>query len=879
MNFHNIIKVYKTDWKKILKNPVAIIILAGLCVIPSLYAWVNIQACWNVYENTDTIPVAVVNNDKDAYYKDKKINVGSNIEAQLKKNHKIKWIFTNSKDANMGLVDSTYYAMIEIPSDFSSKFLTVLTDKPQKPQIIYKVDTKANPVASKITSTAKTTLIQQITSEFISSVNETAFSSLNVVGKNASNNKEDIIKVKDAVINIGSNMSVITNSLQSIGTNSDNLNVFLDSISATMPAVQSGLESVGKSNSDNQKILKSMQTSVDNSVKNVDLNLNYVQISNTKIKNLFSSLNDSASSANSSKINTVLPAISTQLDSMNSSIDATVDYLKQCNSYDYNADIDKAITSLTKLKANLIELRKSLADLQVQLKNLSGSLDQMYDYLEKEIPQLKNDMESIDQALSSTITRLEELNKTNSSQELTQAIQALKAIQQSGLKDKLITVLEDIKNSKPAVQAALKSLDETITVTIQQIDSANTYIDAAVKFLQTAKSSNTVNKQQISNIITCLQTTKPYITDEQNQISSIRKQLNSANSIAKNTANIVNNDANKIASQMDDAVRLYNSNVKSDLKNIGDNLIATTKDASELIQNAQDLSSQLSSMVKTAKEGNELASEFSNSLNKKLQEFKGVISSLASKFEQVNNNDIVEIISILQNDPKLMGDYVSNPFDIKQESINPIPNYGSGMSPIYSTLSLWVGCLLLSSILTVKVAKFDGIEKLTLREKHFGKMLLFSTLAVIQGLIVSIGDILILKIYLVNPGLFIFFSVFSSLVFSIITFTLVSTLGNVGKALSIIYLILQVAGSGGSYPIQIDPMIFRILQPLFPFTYTLGGFREAIAGPLVSSVLINIVGLVLFAVIFLVGGYFTVKPLNDTIHQFEHSFKKSGLGE
>lgn len=879
MNFHHIIKVYRQDWKRILKNPVAIIILAGLCVLPSLYAWVNIQACWNVYENTDTIPVAVVNNDKDAYFKGKKINVGDQIVQQLKKNHKIKWIFTNTRDADLGLLDSTYYAMIEIPSDFSSRILTVLTDKPQKPQIVYKVDTKANPVASKITSTANNTLIQQVTAEFISTVNETAFASLNKVGQNADKNKEDIIKVKDAVIGMNRNMGAITSSLQGVESNSDNLNDFLKSISATMPSIQSGLESVGKANSDNQKILQSMQTSVDQSAKNVDLNLNYAQLSNTKISNLFNSLNDSAASASSSKINTVLPVISTQLNSMNNSIDATIDYLKQCNSYDYNADIDKAITSLNNLKSSLTTLRKSLVEMQTQLQKFSGSLDQFYDYLNQAAPLLEQNIKSTDEALKSAYDALYTLSQTIDNADLKKAVEALGKIKDAGLGDQLIKLVEEIRTSKPQVKAAIKSLNDTLVVTEKEIDTANGYVDAAVKALQTAKTENKVKKQQITNIIHDLQATKPYITDEQNQIAGIRSHLNSANSIAKSTADLLNKDSSQIANQMTSAIRLYNSGVKDDLKSIGDNLVVTMKDASELIRNAQDLSSQITSMVNTAQEGSQLASEFSGSLNKKLTEFKDVISALGGKFEQVNNNDIMEIINILQNNPKLMGDYVSNPFDIQQESINKIPNYGSGMAPLYTTLALWVGCLVLNSLLKTDVAWFEGIEKLTLREKHFGKMLLFSTFAVIQGIIVSLGDICLLKIYVVNPALFLFFAIFSSLVFSIITYTFVSTLGNVGKALSIIYLILQVAGSGGSYPIQVDPLIFRILQPMFPFTYTLGGMREAIAGPLISSVIGDVVGLVIFAVLFLVGGYFTVKPLNDTLHQFELDFKKSGLGE
>ncbi len=256
-----------------------------------------------------------------------------------------------------------------------------------------------------------------------------------------------------------------------------------------------------------------------------------------------------------------------------------------------------------------------------------------------------------------------------------------------------------------------------------------------------------------------------------------------------------------------------------------------------------------------------------------------MISLLSSKLELVGNDDVAQIISVLQSNPQFMGNFMSDPFDLKTESINAIPNYGSSMAPIYTTLALWVGCLLLNSILKPKVGHFEGEELLTLRERHFGKMMLFVALAMIQGLIVSLGDLLILHVYAVNGFLFVMFCVVSSMVFSIITFTLMSTLGNIGKALSIIYMILQLAGSGGTYPIQVDPLFFRIFQPLFPFTYTVGGIREAIAGPLVSSVVQDFVLLLLFGVVFLLFGFFAIESLHSRIHRFEEKFRESGIGE
>ena len=140
MYFYRINKVFKNDLKRIIKNPVAIIVVVGICILPSLYAWVNIKACWNVYENTQNIPIAVVNNDEDTYFKGEKINIGNQIVEQLKENKKIKWVFTTTSDADLGVMDSTYYAAIEIPADFSEKLLTFLSDNPQKPEMTYRVE-------------------------------------------------------------------------------------------------------------------------------------------------------------------------------------------------------------------------------------------------------------------------------------------------------------------------------------------------------------------------------------------------------------------------------------------------------------------------------------------------------------------------------------------------------------------------------------------------------------------------------------------------------------------------------------------------------------------------------------------------------------------
>ncbi|MDD3224815.1 MAG: YhgE/Pip domain-containing protein [Clostridium sp.] len=717
----NVLNIFKMDIKKIIKNPITFIIIGGICILPSLYAWVNIKACWDPYANTGTIPVAVVNNDKSVSFKGKNINIGSNIVKKLKKNKSIGWHFVTSKEADLGIVDGTYYAVIQIPDDFSSDFLSVLSNKPKKPNIIYKVDTKVNPVAGKITDVAKDTLTDEITSNFISTVNETIFSSLNTFGNDADKNKSDLINLKNSIIKINNNMDYITSALQSINGNSNNLSAFLTQIKATMPTVNSGLSQLLVSNENNASIIKSTQSTLNDSLNNIQLNLNNAQATVYRIQGLNSTLSNSAANANSSQIYYTTAQLNMNLDALSNSINALTNYLTTINNTNPN---------------------KNVADMIISLKSIQNS-----------------------------------------------------------------------------------------------------------------------------------------ITDEKSNVTSLSQKFSSTNDLNKNILNSINNDTSNINTTLINATTEYNSKTKNSMNTISNNYISATNDASALIKNAQDLNNQIDNLIGTSIDGSTLASKTSGDLNTRLLQFKDTIKNLGDKFEMVDNNDLAQIISILQSNPKFMGDFISNPFNIVDQSIYQIPNYGSAMSPVYTVLAIWVGDIILAALLKTDITYFKGAEKFHILERHFGKMLTFIFLNLIQSFIVIVGDKVILHVYSVNTPLLIIFALASGITFTIIVFTLTSLLGNIGKALSIIFLIVQIAGSGATYPIQVDPLFFRIFQPLFPFTYAVGGFREAIAGPLISSVVLDFTMLFIISLVFTLLGIFLKTPLHKPMHKFSEKFKEAGISE
>ena len=237
-----------------------------------------------------------------------------------------------------------------------------------------------------------------------------------------------------------------------------------------------------------------------------------------------------------------------------------------------------------------------------------------------------------------------------------------------------------------------------------------------------------------------------------------------------------------------------------------------------------------------------------------------------------NNDDVNELITLLKSDVLKRSEFLKQPVDLVENRLYPIENYGSAMTPFYTVLSLWVGILLLMSLLSTNV---HGDYKPS--EVYFGRGLTFLTLTIIQALIVSLGDIYLLKVQVLNIPLFILISVFTSIVFTSIVYSLVSVFGNIGKAIGVILLVIQVAGSGGTFPIQVTPKFFQNVHPLLPFTYAISAMRETIGGIYMPNLTKDISVLAIFILIFILFTIFLKKPINKITKKVQDKFNESDL--
>lgn len=717
----NVFLVFAHDLRTIFKSISVIIVIAGLCLLPSLYAWINIYACWNPYANTGNLPVAIINKDQGVVFNGKVINAGDSIIGQLKENKSVGWDFVDEWQANYGLNTGRYYALIEIPDNFSARLVTLTTTNPQKPSVVYRVNEKLNSIATKITDAAKTKLVSTMTAYYVKTVNNEGINMLNAGIKSADIKTSQLEELKSIFIQTSDNIAKLKQYIKDTNKDSKNLQLYLNECTTTLPKLNDRISSM-------QNIIKADKS--------------LIQKTRQTVEAVTSDLNTDIRQLNS-------------LDGLNQQM---IYELKQLNNNSINKDI-----------IGVMEQSSSICD-------------------------------SLDIILKSDAEQIRNLNKSYH----------LNAL--SLLADSVIHMDRLVLTEKSA-------LDEQIP--ILKADYSKDSINAALDALSGLSGEITKQTQDISNSI---------------QI---------------------------------DCIPLLNSMV--------DDLTIQLDNAGSVAELGRVMAPQLSALAVFGGSSSSLSVSQANELDVMLTALQSELKLLISKMDEVSNQNIKKLLEIAQNHPAEIADFISSPIEVKEIEVYNTGIFGVGLTPFYTVLAIWVGALLNCALLTVEFEK-DTIRgrKLNLKQKHFGKMLLFLLLSLIQSTIVTLGDVFVLGVHPADFRLMLCFSALTSVTFTVIIFTLVSLFGNVGKAIAVVMMVFQIAGAGGIYPIQTNPEIFGLLEPLWPFTYAINCFREAIAGPVWHSVSLNLRALLVFLAVFLVLAVLK-KPfhkLNKTMH---HLFEQAQI--
>lgn len=712
----NIIKIFIRDIKSIIKNWVALIIILGLMILPSLYAWFNIRASWDPYGNTGGIKVAIVNNDKGGNLQDKFINVGDELVTKLKENSNLGWEFVSEEEGNNGVHKGKYYATIIIPEEFTSETLSIINNNIKRPTLIYRVNEKSNAIAPKITDKGITTIKSQVDSNIIETVDGLIFMVFNEMGVSIEGSKDKILKLINGVIDLNNKVPEIENIINEIYNGSSSAENLISKAKENLPLLQDTLNS-----------------------------------SNSLLVDTKNALEKSKGA-----LGDVAPVIKSDLEVINREL------------------------------SNLEGLINTVININIDKNSILNGLDN-----------ISIKLGEINSKINGIIKSLEPLSKFNNN-------------------------LKEIINELNAVSTKL-----------------NSAIDIISKISDTVNNASPVDKSKLQEIKSLIEANRNII------------------------ANILNNYDSLYIPAINKAI--------DQLTNISDNSITLLNEAKSAIPDIESLLNSLDNALKLGKGDIE-------KLNNEMPKIKVSLSNISSKLSSINKDEAIDkLLSLLKNDWEAVSNFLGSPVEIKEEVLFPIPNYGSAMSPFYSTLALWVGALILVSLLTTEPHGFK--EEITFKpyEKYFGKFLTFGFIGICQTLILTLGDIFLLKCYVLNKGLFIGVSLLSSIIFILIVYTLVSIFGNVGKAISVILLVIQVAGAGGTFPVEVMPSFFKKVNPLLPFTYSISAMREAVAGIVKSNLTRDIIMLLCYGVIFVLIGLFLKGPINKASKKFIEKLNESGL--
>ena len=575
------------------------------------------------------------------------------------------------------------------------------------------------------------------------------------------------------------------------------------------------------------------------------------------------------------KVNAIAPKITVKgatavQENVNKTVIETVSDIVLSTAKDLGIEVEGQLPKLDNLYDKLVEI-------QSKFKDLYETTDLAYDGVNKVadlVTNLQNDIPLITDTLNSTkglATNLIDFI-TTSQGEINNIAPTIKT--DIGLVKDLA---DEVSSYVDVVINAIKTNSENVKVLLEnlstKVSSLKEYVTSIRVLVE--KINGQSQNGALSGVLSQLETAENNLNQLYNEIESIRNLLDNGNlsdTSKLENAKTVLNDVSNIAGNL---YEKFDTEILGNINTILNTANDSAKGALEILQRAQDKLPQVEEILTTVSALCNKGNEGIKYAKDNLPRAEEIVNEVTSKVAKIkDSSDLKDLLKLIANNVEERSNYLTSPVELEENSLYPMRNYGTAMTPFYSVLALWVGMTLLVSMFSVEAhGEYNHMEV------YFGKLLLFLTIGMTQALIVSLGDLYLLKIYCVNPALFVTGILFTSITFVAIVYSLVSVFGNVGKVTAIILLVLQVAGSGGTFPIQLTPKFFQIINPFLPFTYAISFARESIGGVVQSVLVKDIVIMLIYIVASILISIFLKKPINNLLSGFTKKFHESGLGE
>lgn len=508
---------------------------------------------------------------------------------------------------------------------------------------------------------------------------------------------------------------------------------------------------------------------------------------------------------------------------------------------------EENLPAIEQVKEKINNLNDNFSHYENSLNELIGKVDRGYNVLNT----IQGTLPEIDRAATNSIMLANKTNVTIKNVENFNEImlknintQLDKVIEISGEVVKVAELIQKKPTNPEETKAKMKALDSRLEAAEKRLDIAKDIFE----YLNSLSDQNLFQKQ-----LTKINTMESDISKLRTLNKKIYSNIDKYDTIGNNVKVEFLKTSKRVNRNSIDFKQKLNTEVAPLVKRVLTNADTKIRNVSSVISRAQAQIPTINAKISEAEVKIQTVQGKLLKLQGEMPEIKEKVQKLTGIVNKADGEiDTNALFNLLKVDYKQQAEFFANPVQLKENQLYHIKNYGSAMTPFYTVLSIWVGALLMSSLLTTKVE--DEENKYKPYQKYFGRGLLFMIISLLQTLIITLGDMYLLGTQANSPYRFVIYALLISLLFSAIIYTTVCLLGNVGKAVCIILLVLQIGSSGGTFPIQMTSSFFQALYPKVPFTYSISLLREAVGGVYIPAVNRDMKILLTYLVITLVGG-------------------------
>ena len=531
------------------------------------------------------------------------------------------------------------------------------------------------------------------------------------------------------------------------------------------------------------------------------------------------------------------------------------------NLKEYSAMIDTFRAGNDRLEAAITHVNYEIPAMQKKLDATTASLNQSSQDLSSTRDTLSNFSTNVDTSMSTIQTSLEDMKKI---------------LDQSKLADDTAQMTKDLNKVARDTNTLNGQVNNLLAALIEQrvqgsvsggdastgSGSGNTAAtDAAIEALKAMQKELDMMNTVIGSVLES--------TDEQ----AAEKAKVNVNKAMNNLKNVIDSCENSVSNMQG----IYKNNLVPQMQKVLTNMSDSLNQVTNLVNTLSSTVQNIGVVMEGVGDAVDGTSESLGQIQDVVDGISQKLTDLTEQLEGASEEEMMDIlVRFLGGDPDSLGAYFASPVTMETIAMYPVATYGSAMTPFYSTLAIWVGSTILVALVKVKASP-KNLENVQSYQLYFGRYLLFLLLAQIQAAIIVAGDLWLLKVNIVEPGLFFLAASFTATAFSLLIYSLTLAFGDVGKAVCVIVMVLQIAGSSGTFPIELLPDIYQKIYIFFPFPYAITAMREALAGMYGTAYMAALAKLILFMLEGLLIGLVIRIPFVKLNHFVEERMEDTEL--